>query len=486
MAESIRNYDKLGKSIIQLVGGEENIISAQRCATRLRLVLKHTPDDAHEKITKLPGVITVVEKGGQFQIVIGPHVGDVFDVVSGALNLDKNVQEDQGEKQSILNRLIQMMSGVFAPICYILAAAGLIQGVLIIVTKFAPGIVDSGTYQIFNMISWTPFTFLPILIAITASKHFKCNTFVAVVCCLALTNPVWGTIADGIANGETLSFLAIKLTETTYTSTVLPPLILIALQAVWERFLNRRLPDIIKPLLTPVICLVTLVPLTIVAVGPLVQLISNGVAEGYNVLYAVAPPVAAAIVGGLWEVIVIFGVHWGMVPIVIANFAQNGCDSIQIFITMAVISQMAAAFGVCLKTRDKELKAISLSAGITAIFGITEPTIYGVTLPRKKPFIYACIGAGAGSIVASLFGSMNYVYAGLPGLISTVNSMSDANPKSFIGCMVGTAVTIVVTIVLILVLGFESEKKEEITVTGVKDEKKELKILKSLVPSMVR
>ncbi len=250
-----------------------------------------------------------------------------------------------------------MMSGVFAPICYILAAAGLIQGVLIIVTKFAPGIVDSGTYQIFNMISWTPFTFLPILIAITASKHFKCNTFVAVVCCLALTNPVWGTIADGIANGETLSFLAIKLTETTYTSTVLPPLILIALQAVWERFLNRRLPDIIKPLLTPVICLVTLVPLTIVAVGPLVQLISNGVAEGYNVLYAVAPPVAAAIVGGLWEVIVIFGVHWGMVPIVIANFAQNGCDSIQIFITMAVISQMAAAFGVCLKTRDKELKA---------------------------------------------------------------------------------------------------------------------------------
>lgn len=463
MAKAVRDYGKLAMDVIRLVGGKENITSAARCATRLRLVLKETPQDAHENIAVLPGVITVVEKGGQFQVVIGPHVGDVFEVVSRELKLDEKGDDDQGtgEKQSLINRLIQMMSGVFAPICYVLAAAGILQGILIILTKAAPLAAQSGAYQIFNLISWTPFTFLPVLIALTASKHFKCNTYVAVACALALVNPTYGEIAAKIADGEAVNFLFVKLTETTYTSTVLPPLILIALLAVLERFLNKHLPDVIKPLLTPVICFAVLVPLTFVVIGPIVQLLSNGVAAGYNMAYAVAPPIAAAIVGGLWEVIVIFGVHWGMVPIVIANFAQNGCDSIQVFITIAVVSQMAAAFGVFLKTKDKELKGISLSAGITAIFGITEPAIYGVTLPRKKPFIYACICAALGSIVASLFGSMNYVYAGLPGLITTVNSMSDTNPMSFIGCMAGCGVAIVGTILLILINGYEGKVKTE-------------------------
>lgn len=463
MAEPVRDYGKLAIDVIRLVGGQENIKSAARCATRLRLVLKETPSDAHEKIAALPGVITVVEKGGQFQVVIGPHVGDVFEVVSKELKLDEkaeNEDEGAGEKQSLVNRVIQMMSGVFAPICYVLAAAGLIQGVLIIISTFVPSVTESGTYQVFDLISWAPFTFLPVLIALTASKHFKCNTYIAVACVLALVSPSYTEIANRVADGESIRFLFVKLTEITYTSTVLPPLILVGLLAMLERFLNKHLPDIIKPLFTPVICLGVLVPLTIAVIGPVIQFLSNAVAGGYNVLYAVVPPLAAAIVGGFWEVIVIFGIQWGMVPIVIANFDQNGCDSIQVFITIAVVAQMAAAFGVFLKTKDRELKSMSLSAGITAIFGITEPTIYGVTLPRKKPFIYACICAGVGSVVASLFGSMNYVYAGLPGLVSTVNSISDTNPMSFAGCMAGCAVAIVGTILLIMINGYEPKAKQ--------------------------
>lgn len=440
MAEAVRDYGKLALDVIRLVGGKENITSAARCATRLRLVLKDTPTDAEEKIKALPGVITVVQKQGQFQVVIGNHVGDVFEVVSRELKLEEKEGDQPAQKESLLNRLLQMMSGVFAPICYILAAGGLIQGVLIIVSMLAPSVAETGAYQIFDMISWTPFTFLPVLIAITASRHFKCNTFIAVACCLALVNPTW--------------------TEITYTSSVLPPLVLIAILAVLERFLNKHLPDVIKPLFTPLICLAVMVPLTIVVVGPVIQGVSNAVAAGYNVLYALAPPIAGAVVGGFWEVIVIFGIQWGMVPIVVANFAQNGCDSIQVFIQIAVVSQMAAAFGVFLKTKEKSLKANALSSGITAIFGITEPTIYGVTLPRKKPFVYACICAAAGSIVAALFGSMNYVYAGLPGLVSTVNAISPENPNSFIGCMAGCAVAVIGTIALIMIFGYEAKKAE--------------------------
>ena len=237
-------------------------------------------------------------------------------------------------------------------------------------------------------------------------------------------------------------------------------MILVALLSKLEKFLNKHLPELIKSLFTPLICLAALVPLTIVVIGPLIQWLSNGVAAGYNLLYQMAPPIAGAVVGGVWQVIVIFGIHWGMVPIVIANFAQNGQDTLQIFIQIAVISQMAAAFGVFLKAKDKQLRTDALSAGITGIFGITEPAIYGITLPRKKPFIYGYIWAEIGSAIAAILGATQYVYAGLPGLISVVNSISVENPGSFPACATGAAVTITGTIGSILLFGCEPKQKE--------------------------
>lgn len=269
-----------------------------------------------------------------------------------------------------------------------------------------------------------------------------------------------GVYAGKIAEGENIRFLFVNLTEITYTSSVLPPLILVALLSKLEKFLNKHLPELIKSLFTPLICLAALVPLTIVVIGPLIQWLSNGVAAGYNLLYQMAPPIAGAVVGGVWQVIVIFGIHWGMVPIVIANFAQNGQDTLQIFIQIAVISQMAAAFGVFLKAKDKQLRTDALSAGITGIFGITEPAIYGITLPRKKPFIYGCIWAAIESAIAAILGATQYVYAGLPGLISVVNSISVENPGSFPARATGAAVTITGTIGSILLFGCEPKQKE--------------------------
>lgn len=375
----VRDYAKLARDIKDVIG-EENITSAAHCATRLRLVLKESPSaETTAQISSMPGVIQVMEKGGQYQIVIGTHAQDVYEEMAKLLHLDASQQPEV--KQGLLNRVIATMSAVFAPFVYILAAAGLVQGCLIIATTFAPAFADTGTYAVLSFISWTPFTFLPVLIAITASKHFNCNTFIAVWCCLALVNPDWTSMAARIAGGESIQFIIFNMAETTYTSTVLPPLFLVLVLSYLERFLNKVVPDIIKALAVPLIC--------------------------------------------------------------------------------AVIAQAAACFGVFLKSRSKDTKNVALSAGLTGIFGITEPAIYGVTLRLKKPFIAGCIGGAAGALVVALTGAKYYIYAGLPGLLTTVNTINASDPGSFTGEMIAVAVTIVVTIIMVQIIGCDEpgEKK---------------------------
>ena len=456
----VRDYHKLALDIIDVVGGQKNIANATRCATRLRLVLKETPDGAKEKVSALAGVITVVENNGQFQVVIGTHVGEVYDSVAEALHLDASAQEAEQPKQGIVNSIIATMSAVFAPFVYILAAAGLLQGALILITMAAPAFAKTGTYEVLNFMSWTPFTFLPIFIAITASKHFKCNTYIAILCCCALVNQSWADIAARIADGDVVRFLGVKLSETTYTSTVLPPLILVWVLSYLEHFIEKKLSDAAKPLLTPLICFVIMVPATIMVIGPASAITANAIANGYNALVAFAPALAGAIIGGLWQVVVIFGVHWGITPVVLANFDMYGYDTFQAFQTIAVVAQVAAAFGVFIKSRNKEFKGVALSAGITGIFGITEPTIYGVTLRLKKPFICGCAGGAIGAVVLSFFHSAYYAYAGLPGLLTIVNAINKDAPMSFIGEAAACVIASVITIVAIQIVGFDDPAGE--------------------------
>lgn len=481
MSNSVRDYEKLAVDIINAVGGKENIVKAARCATRLRLVLKETPKDAHKKVSELTGVITVVENNGQFQVVIGTHVGKVFDKVQTIVDLDDS-SKDEAPKGTILNRVIATMSAVFAPFIYILAAAGILQGCLILINMAYPSFQSTGTYEVLSFMSWAPFTFLPIFIAITASRHFKCNMFIAVACCASLVSPTWSEIAARIAGGENISFLGIALAETTYTSSVLPPLFLVWILSYVEKFVEKSLPDVVKSLFTPLLCMIIMVPLTIVAIGPVSDNLATAIANGYNSLYNFAPALAAAVIGGLWQIVVIFGVHWGVTPMCLANYDMYGMDTFQAFQTMAVVAQMGAAFGVFLKAKKMETKNVSLSAGITGIFGITEPAIYGVTLKYKKPFICGCVAGALGAVVASFFNVAYYAYAGLPGLLTVVNAINPENPTSIIGMGIGCAIAVIGSIVLVQIVGFgeESEKaKEEIieneVATTVLDGRKEIK-----------
>lgn len=461
MADKVRDYGQLAKDIIREVGGKKNIVNATRCATRLRLVLTETPEGAAAKIMAMPGVITVVEKGGQFQVVIGNHVGDVFEVVAKELGLGSGDQMEEAEvKQSIPNRIIATMSGVFAPIVYLLAGSGMIQGVLIIIKTFWPEAANAGTFQIFDLMSWAPFTFLPVLLAVTAARHFKCDQFTAMACSFALLSPTFTAILEQISAGEKFTLFGIRLAETSYASTVLPAIIMVWALSHLEKFVKKRLPDVVKQILTPLICFAVIVPLTLLIIGPISETVANGIAAAYNFLNVHVPVLTAGIFGGFWEVLVIFGVHWGMNPIMLADLGVNGNYTMGVYVAAAVASQMGAVFGVAVKSRNKEMKNMSASAGITAIFGITEPTVYGVTLRLKKPFICACIASAVACMAAGLLQSTYYAYAGLPGPITFINALGDGDTRSLIGAVVSTLIAVVGAFILVQIVGFDDPADE--------------------------
>lgn len=461
MAEKVRDYPKLAGDILAAVGGEENIVNATRCATRLRIVLKRSKPSAKQEVSSLPGVITVVENSGQFQVVIGQHVGEVYDEFAKLVNLDTSENDENKPKGSILNRIIATMSAVFAPFVYILAAAGILQGALILLKLAFPNFEETSTFGVLDFISWAPFTFLPIFIAITASKHFKTNTYIAVAAVAALVSPEWTAMADSIANGGSANFLGLPLTETTYTSSVLPPLFLVWILSYLERFLNKSINEVVRPIIVPLISILVMVPLTLVVIGPITTLGANGIASGYNFLAEYVPWLAGAIIGAFWQVIVIFGVHWGITPLALANYDLYGRDSFQAYQTIAVIAQVGAVIGVILKAKSKEVKRIGISAGTTGLFGITEPAIYGVTLRFKKPFIFGCISGAVGAIVASFFHPYYFAYAGLPGPLTIVNGINEDFPMSIWGILIGVVIAIVLPIILIQIFGFGEDTAEQ-------------------------
>lgn len=459
MSSKIRDYNQLAIDILNELGGENNIVTVARCTTRLRIVTQKTPEHAKETIAKMPGVITVVEKGGQIQIVIGTNVEKVYNAFIKLINTDNKIEKNA--QSGMLNRIIATMSAVFAPFVYVLAASGILQGILILIKLAFPQFATTGTCQIFNFISWAPFAFLPIFIAITASQHFRCNIYIAVACCAALLSPTWAELAALIKSGQEIDLFGIALSETTYTSTVLPPLFLVWLLSYLERFLEPRLHSIIKPLLMPLICLVIMVPLTLLAIGPVTAGAAHYIAHGYNWIVNLAPSVAGGIIGAVWQVFVIFGVHWGITPVIIENINQYGQDSFQAFQTIAVIGQVGAALGFYLKTRTQEMKGVSLSAFVTGLFGITEPAIYGVNLRFKKPFIYGCLCGALGGIVAGLFSPYYYTYAALPGPLTIVNAINPEHPGSFIGVLIGSAIALFGPVLIIQILGKGEAKQAQ-------------------------
>ena len=418
-------YKALAQDILRRVGGKENIVSLVHCATRLRFKLKDNGKADAEGLKANPGVIMVVESGGQFQVVIGNHVHDVWQAVrqEAGLSDDSEPTAESVEKGSLLGQIIDVVSGIFTPFIGVLAASGILKGMLALAVVCGWLTPQQGTYKIWFAASDALFFFFPLFLGYTAGKKFGGNPFVSMVIGGALTHPlmIQAFEASQAPGAAVEHFLGIPVTFINYSSSVIP-IILASWVCCWlERKSNALLPSSMKNFFTPAICLAVVVPLTFLLIGPLATWLSHLLAQGYQIIYAVAPWLAGAAMGALWQVCVIFGLHWGLIPLMINNLTVLGHDSMLPMLLPAVMGQVGAVLGILLKTRDARQKVLAGSAFSAGIFGITEPAIYGLTLPLRRPFIFGCV---AGAIGGAIVGFSNaHVYSFGFGNIFTVAQM---------------------------------------------------------------
>lgn len=418
-------YKALAQDILNRVGGKENIVSLVHCATRLRFKLKDNGKADAEGLKANPGIIMVVESGGQFQVVIGNHVHDVWQAVrqEAGLSDDSEPTAESVEKGSLLGQIIDVVSGIFTPFIGVLAASGILKGMLALAVVCGWLTPQQGTYKIWFAASDALFFFFPLFLGYTAGKKFGGNPFVSMVIGGALTHPlmIQAFEASQAPGAAVEHFLGIPVTFINYSSSVIP-IILASWVCCWlERKSNALLPSSMKNFFTPAICLAVVVPLTFLLIGPLATWLSHLLAQGYQIIYAVAPWLAGAAMGALWQVCVIFGLHWGLIPLMINNLTVLGHDSMLPMLLPAVMGQVGAVLGILLKTRDARQKVLAGSAFSAGIFGITEPAIYGLTLPLRRPFIFGCV---AGAIGGAIVGFSNaHVYSFGFGNIFTVAQM---------------------------------------------------------------
>ncbi|MGC1024614.1 PTS beta-glucoside transporter subunit IIABC [Pantoea agglomerans] len=451
-------YHTLAQDILSHIGGRENIVSLVHCATRLRFKLKDNHKADAEGLKKNPGVIMVVESGGQFQVVIGNHVHDVWLAVrteAGLTDEPSSVKEEDAVAGNLLSRLIDIVSGIFTPFIGVLAASGILKGLLALAVVCGWLSVQSGTYKIWFAASDALFFFFPLVLGYTAGKKFGGNPFITMVIGGALTHPTM--IAAFNASQQSVAitdaFLGIPVTWFNYSASVIP-IILAAWVSCWlEKQSSRRLPASMKNFFAPLICLSVTVPLTFLVIGPLATGLSQILANGYQWIYALAPWLAGAALGALWQVCVIFGLHWGLVPLMINNLAVLGHDSMLPMLLPAVMGQVGAALGVFLRSRDARQKMLAGSSVTAGIFGITEPAVYGVNLPLRRPFIFGCVAGAIGGAIVGF--SSTHVYSFGFANIFTIAQMipPDGVDSTLWGGIAGTLVALILSCGMTLVAG---------------------------------
>lgn len=450
------DYEGLAKEILTDVGGKENINTAWHCATRLRFKLKDEAKAQTEKIENLDGVVTVVQSAGQYQVVIGNSVANVFEPLSKLAGLGNGGEsatttDEPVEKDSLINRFIGFISSVFTPFLGAMAGTGVLKGLLTLLS--ATGVLKetSGAYQIWYAAADGFFYFLPVFLAITAARRLKVNEFVAIGLAVVLLYP---NLVAAMGSKTQLDFFGIPVVSATYSSSVIPILLAIWLLSYIQPVFDKFFHESVRNIFTPMFSLALLMPITVLAIGPLGTGVGTVLSGAVEAIYNVAPLIAGAIMGALWEVFVIFGVHWTFVPVITNTIAVSGHDPLQPILTVAVIAQAGALLGVFLKTKNTKLKSLSGSATLSALLGITEPGIYGVTLKLKKPFIFAVIGGAIGGAIAAVGGAQ----ATAMTLVSLLGVPTFIGP-GFMSAVIGLGVGFIIPTVLTYFFGVPAEEQ---------------------------
>lgn len=470
-------YDGLARIIIHNVGGKENINSLTHCITRLRFKLKDESKANTEVLSNTEGIIKVLTANGQYQVVIGNHVTEVYDAVldvghlsgSGTVDEDGNSLDsnDASEKKSVAATLIDIISGILAPTISLLCACGIIKGLLALFSFLGLLEISSGAYQIWYSVADGFFYFLPVLLGYTAAKKFKMNEFVGMALGIALCYPTMVNLTSGDALGAILSGTAFEMSyystflgipvimpKAGYPSSVIPIILSVFFASKLERFFNKKISDMVKSFLTPVCVLAIMVPATYLVFGPIATVICNILTLLFEAMFSipvVGGVLGGALVGGFWQVLVIFGFHWSIIPLGIMNLGTLGYDFILPNNFSSVFGQAGAILAIILKTRDMKLKKISIPAFISCMFGVTEPALYGVNLPKKNPFVIGCIASAVGSAFAGLMGAKRYMVGGLGlfGLPSYIDPSGDAGLYSMwivlIAAVIAFALSFIIT-----------------------------------------
>lgn len=417
-------YEQLARDILRLVGGKENVISVVHCITRLRFQLKDETKADTETLKNLDGVVTVMKSGGQYQVVIGNHVPDVYKAVVsiGGFQSSQSVQDEK--KQNMFNRFIDVVSGIFTPTLGVLAATGMIKGFVALFVSLGWLNSSSGTYHILYAIGDSLFYFFPIILGYTASQKFGGTPFIGMAIGAALVYPTLANLTSGKAlytlfsgtmfeSPVYITFLGIPVILMTYSSSVIPIILAAYFGAKVENGLKKIIPDVVKTFLVPFVTLLVVVPLTFLVIGPIATWAGKLLGQGTVAIYHLSPLVAGLFLAGFWQVFVIFGLHWGIIPIGINNLSTLGEDPILALAFAPSFAQIGAVLAVMVTTKQQKLKTLSIPAFISGVFGVTEPAIYGVTLPLKKPFIISCIAAAVGGALIGIFGAKTYMIGGL-------------------------------------------------------------------------
>lgn len=454
------DYKKLGMDLIPLVGGVENISKLTHCATRLRMEFHDRDKVDAAAIQNTPGVISVVEQGGQFQVVIGNDVPVTYRAILNEMGGDaaaastKSAPAAEEKKPGIINRIISVISTTFTPVIPALIGGGMIKAVLSILVLC--GLSDSSsTYTILNFISDAAFYFMPVLLAYGAAIKFECNPVLAMTMACALLHPTWSGL---VGAGEAVTFFGIPVSLVDYSYSVIPIILSIWIMSYVEKFAEKYTPSFIKFFLKPLIILFISTPIALVLVGPFGSFLNTLVETGANVIYERASWLLPMLMGAFQPFLVLTGTAWAMTPIATVQISAMGYEVVNGPGMLASnIAMGAATLAVAFKTRNSQLRQLALSSGFTGVMGITEPCLYGVNLKLKTPFIASMIGGAIGGVYAGFSGLVRYAFVS-PGL-AALPAFIGENPMNIVHAIITCVISFVAAFVATLILGFKEPEE---------------------------
>ncbi len=462
-------YKQLAADIIKNVGGKENVIELRHCVTRLRFTLADESKANDEVLKNMDGVITIMKAMEQYMVVIGEHVPDVYNEVMQQLNLsDASSKENVKDNRTIFSKVLAYICGSLGPCLPILCATGVIKGVTTIAMMCGLS-TESGIYLLLNAAGDAFFYFLPLFLGYNVAKRCQIDPFVGMLLAAVLSHP---TIQNVPVNIFGLSVTA------KYQGTFFPVLVAVAIAAPIYKLLDKKVPKMVKTFLVPMLTILIVFPITFAIIGPVVNWVSNLIPTIINSLLNISPILTCIVLAGLWQVIVLFGVHGPIILMELSSLMQGVPSVLLASTNYACFAQIAVVGAILLKTKDKKLKSVALPAFVSGIFGVTEPAIYGVTLPRIKMFVISCIGAAVSGVFVGLFGQKFYYYSG-NGVFGLLGHLNPENPQ-----VLPIIITLLVTFCFSFILAYVMYKPEDDEDT-TSNTNKEVKLSREVIVSPI-